>query len=324
MSTEIRDCKEAVAGVRFHAVIAGLLMLCCSMLPIPAQAQAQVSALGRLEPWHGTLMITAAPTPESTGGTVLGNLFVDRGDNVKAGQLLAATESAGLKKAQVEEARANVEYQRRLGIAAKDAATATCVQADVAALVSKRRQDLLARKLTSPEDAERAKADADAARASCQAARASASATEAGVVVAAARLKAASAALQRAYIKAPVAGRVLSVHARPGEMIGPQGIIELGRIDRMYAIAEVYETDIGRVRVGQRATVSSRALARPLAGVVERIRQQVRKQDQLGTDPAARKDARIVEVEIRLADSAPAASLTNLQVEVLIGGPPGR
>ena len=50
----------------------------------------------------------------------------------------------------------------------------------------------------------------------------------------------------------------------------------------------------------------------------------VRKQDQLGTDPAARKDARIVEVEIRLADSAPAASLTNLQVEVLIGGPPGR
>jgi HlyD family secretion protein len=107
-------------------------------------------------------------------------------------------------------------------------------------------------------------------------------------------------------------------------MIGPQGIVELGRVDRMYAIAEVYETDIGRVRVGQRATVSSRALARPLSGVVERIRQQVRKQDQLGTDPAARKDARIVEVEIRLADSAPAASLTNLQVEVLIGSLPGR
>ena len=83
-------------------------------LPSLASAQAQVSALGRLEPWHGTLMITAAPTPESTGGTVLGNLFVDRGDNVKAGQLLAVTESAGLKKAQVEEARADVEYQRRL------------------------------------------------------------------------------------------------------------------------------------------------------------------------------------------------------------------
>lgn len=324
MRIEFRDCKAAVAGVGTHTVIAMLLLLCCSMLPIPAQAQAQVSALGRLEPWHGTLMITAAPTPESTGGTVLGSLLVDRGDNVKAGQLLAVTESAGLKKAQVEEARADVEYQRRLSTAAKDAATAACVEADVAALVSQRRQDLFARKLTSSEDAQRTKGDADAARATCRAARASASATEAGVTVSAARLKGAIAAMERAFIRAPVAGRVLSVHARPGEMIGSQGIIELGRVDRMYAIAEVYETDIARVRVGQRASISSRALARPLAGVVERIRQQVRKQDQLGTDPAARKDARIVEVEIRLADSAPAASLTNLQVEVIIGGQPGR
>ena len=39
---------------------------------------------------------------------------------------------------------------------------------------------------------------------------------------------------------------------------------------------------------------------------------------EIGTDPAARKDARIVEVVIELEDSAPAASLTNLQVDVLI------
>jgi HlyD family secretion protein len=93
-------------------------------------------------------------------------------------------------------------------------------------------------------------------------------------------------------------------------------------VDRMYAIAEVYETDISRVKVGQPATISSRAIGRPLGGTVERIRQQVRKQDQLGTDPAARKDARIVEVEIRLDNSAAAAALTNLQVEVLIGRKP--
>lgn len=41
-------------------------------------------------------------------------------------------------------------------------------------------------------------------------------------------------------------------------------------------------------------------------------------QDALGTDPAARKDARVVEVEIRLDDSAAAAPFTNLQVEVEI------
>ena len=45
---------------------------------------------------------------------------------------------------------------------------------------------------------------------------------------------------------------------------------------------------------------------------------KVAKQDSLGTDPAARKDARVVEVEIRLDDSQAAAGLTNLQVEVEI------
>ena len=41
--------------------------------------------------------------------------------------------------------------------------------------------------------------------------------------------------------------------------------------------------------------------------------------DEIGTDPAARKDARIVEVEIRLDDPKAAANLTNLQVDVEIG-----
>ena len=53
--------------------------------------------------------------------------------------------------------------------------------------------------------------------------------------------------------------------------------------------------------------------------MVERIRPKVQKMDEIGTDPAARKDARIVEVEIRLDDSSAAADLTNLQVDVEIG-----
>jgi HlyD family secretion protein len=48
------------------------------------------------------------------------------------------------------------------------------------------------------------------------------------------------------------------------------------------------------------------------------VRQQVRKQDATGTDPASRKDARVVEVEIKLDDSKRVAGLTNLQVEVVI------
>ncbi len=40
--------------------------------------------------------------------------------------------------------------------------------------------------------------------------------------------------------------------------------------------------------------------------------------DVLGTDPAARTDARVVEVEIGLDDDARVSGLTNLQVQVVI------
>ena len=66
------------------------------------------------------------------------------------------------------------------------------------------------------------------------------------------------------------------------------------------------------------ATIRSPAFENELSGQVKSIRQKVQKQDEMGTDPAARKDARIVEVVIELDDSRPAASLTNLQVDVLI------
>jgi HlyD family secretion protein len=111
---------------------------------------------------------------------------------------------------------------------------------------------------------------------------------------------------------------VIKVHAREGERVGPDGVVELGKTDQMYAIAEVYETDIEAVRIGQRATVTSPALAQSLQGTVEWVHLKVGKLDALGTDPAAKTDARVVEVEIRLDDSEPAAGLTYLQVEVEI------
>ncbi len=138
------------------------------------------------------------------------------------------------------------------------------------------------------------------------------------VQVARAEVRRAEAELERCRVRAPFAGQVLVTHARDGERVGPDGILELGRTQDMYAIAEVYESDIRRVRLGQRATVTSPALSRSLAGEVDRIGLRVGKLDVLGTDPAARTDARVVEVEIRLdpEDVPIAAALTNLQVEI--------
>jgi HlyD family secretion protein len=86
----------------------------------------------------------------------------------------------------------------------------------------------------------------------------------------------------------------------------------------MYAIAEIYETDIAKVFLGQRAQVHSPAFPAPIGGVVERIGRKVGKMDVLSTDPAAKTDARVIEVEIRLDGESDVANLTNLQVEVEI------
>jgi len=123
----------------------------------------------------------------------------------------------------------------------------------------------------------------------------------------------------RAFVRAPFAGRVIDVTAKTGEAAGANGVLELANVSQMYAIAEVYETDIRWVRVGQKARVTSDALAKPISGTVTRIRPKVKKLDEIGTDPAARKDARIIEVEVRLDDSKAVAALSLLQVEVEIG-----
>jgi HlyD family secretion protein len=134
-----------------------------------------------------------------------------------------------------------------------------------------------------------------------------------------AELVAATAQLARASVRAPIAGQVLAIHARQGERIGQNGLLELGQTERMYVVAEVYETDIGQVRVGQTAVAHSPALATPVTGKVDRVGLLVARNDALGLDPVARTDSRVVEVFVLLDDPAAVAGLTNLQVTVEIG-----
>jgi HAMP domain-containing protein len=86
------------------------------------------------------------------------------------------------------------------------------------------------------------------------------------------------------------------------------------------ALARIVTRCARREPTGARARVASPALPRVLDGTVDRIGMRVGKLDALGTDPAAKTDARVVEVEVRLddGDAAVAAPLTHLQVEVTI------
>jgi HlyD family secretion protein len=133
-----------------------------------------------------------------------------------------------------------------------------------------------------------------------------------------AQLERAKAELAQAVVRSPVTGRVLDVHARAGERVGLDGIAELGQTDAMFAVAEVYETDVQHVRVGQRATISSPALPHATSGTVDRVGLKIGKKDVLSVDPAAKTDARVVEVRIALDDAKEVDGFTNLEVDVAI------
>lgn len=124
--------------------------------------------------------------------------------------------------------------------------------------------------------------------------------------------------LEQSIVRAPTDGRILKIVTHPGEVVGQRPILQLGNVSNMEVLAEVYETDISQVRVGQHATATSRALPKPLEGTVQQIGSMVAQNEVMSLDPAARADARVVQVEIALEDSAAAAGLVNLQVDVTI------
>ncbi|WP_293147996.1 HlyD family efflux transporter periplasmic adaptor subunit [Microcoleus sp. bin48.metabat.b7b8b9.023] len=147
-----------------------------------------------------------------------------------------------------------------------------------------------------------------------------AAAAEVGSAQAAA--KQAKANLDLAYIRAPRDAQVLKIHTYPGEKVGNDGIVELGQTREMLAVAEIYQSDVDKVRIGQPAKITSDSLNGELQGSVEYIGLQVQRQNIVNTEPSANIDARIVEVKVRLdaASSQKVAGLTNLQVKVAIGG----
>jgi len=122
--------------------------------------------------------------------------------------------------------------------------------------------------------------------------------------------------LELSMIRAPHAGQVLKVVTSQGESIGQRPILLLGDTKHMYAVAEVYETDVRYVRPNQRATITSDALPAPLKGTVETIGMTVAKNEAVSLDPTQSADNRVVKVWIRLDDSAPVTGLVDLQVDV--------
>ena len=135
-------------------------------------------------------------------------------------------------------------------------------------------------------------------------------------------LSRAEADLELAYVRSPVDGQILNLHTKAGEIVGSQGFADIGQTQQMYVVAEVYETDIRHVQIGQTAAIISEygGFTGELKGSVDQIGLQIDKPGTTNDDPAAKADVRVVEVKIRLdpEDSKQVKHLNKLQVRASI------
>ena len=135
-----------------------------------------------------------------------------------------------------------------------------------------------------------------------------------------AAVKKAKADLAEAYIRAPISGRIFDIDAKAGEVVGSEGIAEMGKTSQMQVVAEIYESDIGQIREGQQAKIVSNSFSEQLQGTVSQIGLRVIKQKVTSGEPGENLDRKVIEVRIELnpENSQKVANLTNLQVQVLI------
>ncbi len=142
---------------------------------------------------------------------------------------------------------------------------------------------------------------------------------ESEVDIARANLSLARIALERTRVRAPIEGQVLQVNARPGEAAPASAqapLVVLGDVSSLRVRAELDERDLGKIRIGQAASVRANAFKdRTFAGKVARIAQFVGP-SRLNAPPARGKlnDINIVEVTIDLAD--PGSLLVGMEVDV--------
>jgi HlyD family secretion protein len=227
-----------------------------------------VVATGKIEP------LTEVEVKSKASG-IVEKLFVDAGDRVNAGQVLAELDKEQLEAA-VGESRANLEAAEAAKQAAEASYQKNIVDAegpDVAFLKSDMvraedsyKQGLIA--LNAMQDAQKnyqlALNRQMSAQRNVQVSKADVAEAEAQIAQAKAALDNANENLQYATITSPIDGEVLSRDVEVGDavssilILGSQAtlVMTLGDESEVYVKGQVDESDIGKVYLGQPARIS--------------------------------------------------------------------
>ncbi len=303
-------------------------------------ASVGIGALGRIEPASRIRRLASVSGPE---GSRIERLLVNEGDKVTAGQVLAEYHDLPKRAAVLAQAEANAALARaeleKLRAGGRDTDVAAA-RARIAALraaeeSARREADRAQRVLRSAAGTEAAwdRARFAAEQATAERTRAEAdlqtllSARPEDIAIAEAKLAGAEAAVAQARadrdlarVTAPIDGTILRIMARAGEKVPSEGLLEMADLSALDVVAEVYETDLPRIRMNASATVIIPGTTITYAAHVREIGWMVRRNNVIDTDPVSAVDARVVEVRLTLDDAAvqALARRSNMQVQVSI------
>ncbi len=299
----------------------------------------RVACVGTVEPAQGLLRVAASGFAGKPA--IVGQLLVEKGDEVKRGQALARLRAMVELEAAVRQAEARVrlaESRVKQMEAPATAGVAGAAQTQVLRLEeeyaaarkeAERKQGLAARDLTPRVQAEAAALRVEQVKQMLAEARHRQEALEerrpVDVGVAKAEVEAARADLERARVElqmgtvyAPEAGKVTEIFARPGEAVGMAGLLELAPVGRMIVKAEVYESDVRRVRVGQKAKIDGASLGQTVEGTVGWISPKIVPRTSPTMDPTSYTDGRVFEVRIDVGEAGVLADRIHARVNVTI------
>ncbi len=275
---------------RFVVMVSVLVMLCVSQsASADGLSPGSVGAMGIIEPKSRVLTLTHKGSMEPV---TVALLFVQEGESVAAGQPLAQLGNHATRKAEWEEAKARiVRLQAQLQ------------QTEVTEAFT--RKEFERRQILQRQQAISA-SEKDETEKNWKATVAQKAALQAEIVEAKAGLEVAAQKLEDTIIRAPFAGTVLDILTRQGERASDKGIMTFANLSAMDVRAEVFESDIARIKTGQKAEIFLPQQITPIKGFVYHIGFVVRGNDVNDTDPLADRDNRVVSVRIAVEpDVAP-------------------
>lgn len=127
--------------------------------------------------------------------------------------------------------------------------------------------------------------------------------------------------LMDATVLAPQDGRILKIFAWPGDKVGDNGLLEMADTSNMVITAEVYQTDLTKLSIGQGATITADGFDGSGRATLYKVLPQVQKQSVFAGTPGENMDQRVYEVKLRLHPTPKAEKrlrfASNLQVNVV-------